>query len=314
MKIHQFRFIREIVKQNFNLTSASKKLLTSQPGVSKSIIEFEQELGIKVFLRHGKRITGLTEPGLIVYKLVEQILFEIEKLKNLGLEYASSEEGSFTIGTTHTQARYSLPKVIKNFSENFPNVKLTLLQGNPKQIGEMVLSGRADVAIATETITDFEELVSIPCFNWEHVIIVPKKHDLLELKKITLKDIISFPIITYDKAFAGRKKIDLAFSENLLEPNIFLEAMDADVIKTYVELEMGIGIISSLAFDCNEDKKLSSISAGHLFGTNVSFLAVRNGAFLRNYIYNFIEFLMPDFSKNHIYNIFSNIRRNYEFK
>lgn len=297
MNLHQLRFVREAVRQNFNLTEAAKALFTSQPGVSKAIIELEEELGIDIFARHGKRIRGLTEPGRAVLKSVELIMQEIDGLKRIGEEYAAQDSGSFTIATTHTQARYALPKIVQAFMQKYPKVRLSLLQGNPKQIAEMVLRDQADVAIATEAIAGFDGLVSLPCYQWEHVLVVPADHPLLKSKLVTLEEIAQYPLITYDAAFAGRNKIDHAFSLRDLHPNILLEAIDADVIKTYVELGMGVGIIAGMAFDAERDKNLRSVSVGHLFGMNVSRVAMRQGAYLRSYIYSFVELLSPTLNR-----------------
>ena len=293
MNLHQLRFVREAVRQNFNLTEAAKALFTSQPGVSKAIIELEEELGVDIFTRHGKRIRGLTEPGRAVLKSVELIMQEIDGLKRIGKEYAAQDSGSFTIATTHTQARYALPKVVQAFMQKYPKVRLSLLQGNPKQIAEMVMRDQADLAIATEAIAGFDGLISLPCYQWEHVVVVPQEHPLLKSKNVTLEEIAHYSLITYDSAFAGRSKIDHAFQLRNLKPDILLEAIDADVIKTYVELGMGIGIIAGMAFDAERDKNLRAIPVGHLFGMNISRVAIKQGAYLRSYIYTFIELLNP---------------------
>jgi LysR family cys regulon transcriptional activator len=297
MNLHQLRFVREAVRQNYNLTDAAKALFTSQPGVSKAIIELEEELGVDIFTRHGKRIRGLTEPGRLVLESVELIMQEIESLKRIGKEYAAHDSGSFTIATTHTQARYMLPKVVQAFMVKFPKVRLSLLQGNPKQIADMVKSGQADMAIATEAIAAMDGLVTLPCYQWEHVVVVPPDHDLLRSKAVSLEEIASYPLITYDAAFAGRSKIDHAFSLRELKPDVLLEAIDADVIKTYVELGMGVGIIAGMAFDPDRDRNLRTIPVGHLFGMNVSRVAVKQGAYLRSYIYTFIELLAPSLTR-----------------
>jgi LysR family cys regulon transcriptional activator len=293
MNLHQLRFVREAVRQNFNLTEAAKALFTSQPGVSKAIIELEEELGVDIFARHGKRIRGLTEPGRAILKSVELIMQEIDGLKRIGKEFAAQDSGSFTIATTHTQARYILPKVVQAFMQKYPKVRLSLLQGNPKQIAEMVMRDQADIAIATEAIAAIDGLVSLPCYQWEHVVVVPPEHPLLKLKIITLEEIALYPLVTYDAAFAGRSKIDHAFEIRNLKPDVLLEAIDADVIKTYVELGMGVGIIAGMAYDAERDLHLRSIPVGHLFGMNVSRVAMRRGAYLRSYIYTFIELLTP---------------------
>ncbi len=312
MNLHQFRFVREAVRQNFNLTEAAKALYTSQPGVSKAIIELEEELGIDIFSRHGKRIRGLTEPGKQVLKSVETILQELEGLKRIGKEFAAQDAGSFTIATTHTQARYSLPTVIQAFAQKFPKVRLSLLQGNPKQVAEMVLNGQADLAIATESIAEIDGLITLPCFQWEHMVVVPAEHPLLKSKSITLEEIAQYPLITYDAAFAGRNRIDQAFTRRALKPDVLLEAIDADVIKTYVELGMGVGIIAGLAFDPVRDMNLRAIPVGHLFGTNISRIALKQGAYLRSYVFTFIEIMAPSLVRKMVEQALAGEKENYE--
>ena len=312
MNLHQFRFVREAVRQNFNLTEAAKALYTSQPGVSKAIIELEEELGIDIFSRHGKRIRGLTEPGKQVLKSVETILQELEGLKRIGKEFAAQDAGSFTIATTHTQARYSLPTVIQAFAQKFPKVRLSLLQGNPKQVAEMVLNGQADLAIATESIAEIDGLITLPCYQWEHMVVVPAEHPLLKSKSITLEEIAQYPLITYDAAFAGRNRIDQAFTRRALKPDVLLEAIDADVIKTYVELGMGVGIIAGLAFDPVRDVNLRAIPVGHLFGTNISRIALKQGAYLRSYVFTFIEIMAPSLVRKMVEQALAGEKENYE--
>ena len=297
MNLHQLRFVREAVRQNYNLTDAAKSLFTSQPGVSKAIIELEEELGVDIFTRHGKRIRGLTEPGRLVLQSVELIMQEIESLKRIGKEYAAHDSGSFTIATTHTQARYMLPKVVQAFMQKYPKVRLSLLQGNPKQIADMVKSDQADLAIATEAITTIDGLITLPAYQWEHVVVAPPDHPLFKSRAISLEEIASYPIITYDAAFAGRSKIDHAFGLRSLKPDVLLEAIDADVIKTYVELGMGIGIIAGMAYDAERDRGLRAIPVGHLFGMNTSRVAIKQGAYLRSYVYTFIELLTPTLNR-----------------
>ena len=312
MNLHQLRFVREAVRQNFNLTEAAKALFTSQPGVSKAIIELEEELGVDIFSRHGKRIRGLTEPGRAVLKAVEVIMQEIDGLKHIGNEFAAHDSGSFTIATTHTQARYSLPKVVQAFTQKFPKVRLSLLQGNPKQVADMVLMGQADLAIATESIANVDGLISLPCYQWEHLVVVPPEHPLLTSKSITLEELAAYPLITYDSAFTGRNKIDHAFTLRKLKPDVLLEAIDADVIKTYVELGLGVGIIAGMAFDAERDKNLRAISAGHLFGTNVSRVALKQGAYLRGYVFTFIELLTPTLNRKLVEQVLSGEKDMYE--
>jgi LysR family cys regulon transcriptional activator len=312
MNLHQLRFVREAVRQNFNLTEAAKALYTSQPGVSKAIIELEEELGVDIFTRHGKRIRGLTEPGRAVLRSVELIMQEIDGLKRIGKEFAAQDSGSFTIATTHTQARYALPKVVQAFAQKYPKVRLSLLQGNPKQVAEMVLKDQADMAIATESIAAVDGLISLPCYQWEHVVVVPHEHPLLKAEPLTLEAIAAYPLITYDSAFTGRAKIDHAFHIRDLKPDVLLEAIDADVIKTYVELGMGVGIIAGMAYDQERDKGLQAIPVGHLFGTNVSRVALKQGAYLRSYVYSFIELITPTLTRKLIEQVMSGEKDNYE--
>ena len=312
MNLHQLRFVREAVRQNFNLTEAAKALFTSQPGVSKAIIELEEELGVDIFSRHGKRIRGLTEPGRAVLKSVEVIMQEIDGLKRIGNEFAAHDSGSFTIATTHTQARYALPKVVQAFTQKFPKVRLSLLQGNPKQVADMVLMDQADLAIATESIANIDGLISMPCYQWEHQIVVPVDHPLLKSRSVTLEELAEFPLITYDSAFTGRNKIDHAFQLRNIKPDVLLEAIDADVIKTYVELGLGVGIIAGMAFDPDRDRNLRAIPAGHLFGTNVSRLALKQGAYLRGYVYTFIELLTPTLNRKLVEQLLSGEKDMYE--
>jgi LysR family cys regulon transcriptional activator len=297
MNLHQFRFVREAVRQNYNLTEAAKALYTSQPGVSKAIIELEEELGVDIFTRHGKRIRSLTEPGRRILNSVEKILQEVESLKRVGMDYAAQDQGNFTIATTHTQARYALPRVISEFTKRYPKVRLSIQQGNPAQIADMLLHDQADIGIATEGISSEKTLVSLPGHQWQHVVITPPDHPLLEKKHLALEDLKGYPLITYDPNFAGRPKIDKAFALRHLEPDIVLEAIDADVIKTYVEIGLGVGIVAGLAYDAERDRNLRGIPAGHLFGTNVTHLAVKQGAYLRSFVYTFIELFSPTLNR-----------------
>jgi LysR family cys regulon transcriptional activator len=298
VNLNQLRFVREAVRQNFNLSAAALALFTSQPGVSKAIIELEEELGIEIFVRHGKRIKSLTEPGRVVLPIIERLLSESENLRKVGQEFTARDTGNLTVATTHTQARYTLPRVIHEFRARFPGVRLSLLQGSPPHLAEMVLRGEADIAVATESIADVEGLVSVPCFEWEHAVIVPPDHPLLESvtrgpATLTIEHIARYPLVTYESAFAGRRRIDEAFKKRGIVPDIVLEAIDADVIKTYVEAGLGVGIVAAIALDPTRDLGLRSIAAGHLFGRNTTRLAVRRGMYLRGYVYAFIELLAP---------------------
>ncbi len=300
MNFNQLRFVRETVRRNFNLTAAAEALFTSQPGVSKAILEFEEELGFPIFVRHGRRLTSLTEPGRAIFPVIERILLEAENLKRVGQDFAAQESGALTIGTTHTQARYALPGIVQAFRRAHPGVRLSLLQGSPRQLAEMVLKDEADMAIATEAIADIDGLVSLPCFNWEHVAIVPHGHPLVASTighPLSLEMLATHPLVTYDAAFAGRRKIDEAFAIRRLAPEIVLAAIDADVIKTYVEAGLGVGIVANIAYDPGRDPGLVAMPAGHLFGTQTTHLAVKRDATLRGYVYDFIVRVAPQLDR-----------------
>ena len=305
MNLQQFRYLREAVRQKLNLTAAARALHTSQPGVSKAIIELEEELGVSIFARHGKRILGLTPPGQQVLDAAERIAGEIDNLKKLARDYAGSPEGTLRVATTHTQARYVLPEVVQRFVRKYPQVRLKLLQGNPPQIAAMLIGGQADVGIATETLADTPGLDTIPVFCWEHVAVVPAGHPLARFAahpgKITLKDLGRHPLVTYEAHFSGRSRIDQAFADAEIEPSVVLEAIDADVIKTYAQAGLGVGIVAGLATDRNGSANgLTVIPCGHLFGPNTTRLAVKQGAYLRGFVYAFIEMIAPGWNRRKI--------------
>ena len=293
MNFQQLRYVRETVRQGLNLTAAAAALHTSQPGVSKQIRELENELGIEIFVRYGKRITQLTEPGKAVLGVIERLLLETDNLKQTAAEFADQKTGSLTIATTHTQARYSLPPAVGEFKRRYPKVRLAIVQGSPPAIAQMVVEGQADIAVATETIDHHELLIALPCYRWHHVVVVPPGHALLAEASLTLTALAAYPIITYDSAFTGRSTINQAFAAQGLEPNIVLSAIDSDVIKTYIELGLGIGILNSIAFDDTRDRHLRKIDAGHLFAERTTFLALRQGAYLRAFTYDFIALFAP---------------------
>ena len=299
MNLQQFRFVRETIRRNFNLTDAARSLFTSQPGVSKAILEFESELGVQIFERHGKRIKGLTKPGHAVAQVVDRIMREVDNLKKVSDEFARRDEGSLVIACTHTQARYVLPKVIPEFRKLFPRVHLSLAEGSPRHLAEMVLHEQADLAIATESLALTPGLETLPCYSWDHTVVVRPDHPLAELSRqkdfaLTLEHIASYPVVTYDRAFSGRRSVDDAFEKRGLRPDIVLEAVDADVIKTYVDVGLGIGIIAGVAFEPLRDVNLVSLPAGHLFGTHTTRIAIKSGVFLRDYVYTFISMLAPE--------------------
>lgn len=297
MKLQQLRYLCEVANQDLNLSRAAKKLHTSQPGISKQIQLLEDELGVEIFIRNGKRLVSITPPGQDIVKIAGKILREANNLKWVGQEFTNKDVGSLTVATTHTQARYALPPTIRQFTTRYPKVKLTIRQGNPTQISQLVTSGEADVAIATEAIEFFHELVMLPCYQWNRCIITPPEHPLLLLRKISLEAIVKYPIITYDFAFTGRSKINQAFEARGLVPNVVLTALDADVIKTYVELGLGIGIVAQMAFDPNRDKHLRSIDAGHLFESSTTRIGIRKNSYLRSYILDFIQMFSPQLNR-----------------
>jgi LysR family cys regulon transcriptional activator len=276
-----------------NLSKAAEILHTSQPGISKQIRLLEDELGVDIFVRNGKRVVETTPPGRVIIEIAERILRDAKNLKQVGQEFANEATGSLTIATTHTQARYALPTAIKNFTARYPDVKLILRQGSPTQISEFVTSGAADIAIATEAIELFTELVMLPCYEWNRCIVVPPRHPLLKLEKLTLETLAQYPIITYDFAFTGRSKINQAFDAKKLIPNVVLTAIDADVIKTYVELGLGVGILAQMAFEPKRDRHLRSIDASHLFEPSTTRIGIGRNSYLRGYVYDFIEIFAP---------------------
>ncbi|MEK9867303.1 MAG: HTH-type transcriptional regulator CysB [Betaproteobacteria bacterium] len=297
MKLQQLKYICEVVKQDLNLSKAAAELYTSQPGVSKQIKALEDELGVDIFIRHGKRFTGITDPGRAIIQKAQAALTDLNSLRNISNEFTNETSGSLKIATTHTQARYALPLVIKQFREKFPNVKLSLYQGSPTQISQMTSSGEADIAIATEAISLEKDLALLPCYQWNRCILTPPKHPLLRSKRVSLEEISEFPIITYDFAFTGRSKINQAFEEKGLKPDVILTAIDADVIKTYVELELGIGIVAMMAYDPARDTKIRALDASHLFEASTTRIGLRKNSYIRGYVYEFISMFAPHLDK-----------------
>ena len=297
MNLQQLRIVREAIRQDFNLTEVANALFTSQPGVSKHIKDLEDELGVEIFERRGKRLLGLTGPGQELAGVVERILLDTQNLRRIADQFASRETGHFVVATTHTQARYALPKVIKWFKQDYPKVHLPLLQGSPREIGEMLAAGEADVGIATEGLEGNDDLATFPCYQWRHAVIVPQGHPLQQVDKLTLDALSDYPIITYHAGFTGRSHIDQAFASAGIVPDVVLSAIDADVIKTYVGLGLGVGLVASMAFDPEHDRGLALLQAEDLFPLNTTRLAVRKGAWLRSYTYAFIEKVSPDLSE-----------------
>ncbi len=302
MNFQQLRSVRETVRQGFNLTLVAEALHTSQPGVSRQLKELEEELGVELFARAGRRLLGLTPPGQAMLPIIERLLQEADNLKNAGADFMQSDRGLLTVAATHTQARYALPMAVRDFRNAHPHVTLHLQQGSPRQIAELVLQGQADLGVATEALADYPDLVALPCYRWTHVVVVQPGHALAAEtasgEKLTLQRLAQFPLITYEPGFTGRSHIDDAFGREGLRADVVLQAMDADVIKTYVDLGIGVGVIASVAFDDERDKHLLAIDARHLFATNTTRVAIKRGAYLRGYVLDFIQTFAPTLTPN----------------
>ena len=293
MNFQQLRIIREAVQRNFNLTEVANALFTSQSGVSKHILDLENELGIELFVRRGKRLTGLTEPGKELVGIVERMLIDAKNIKRIAEQFANRDEGSLTIATTHTQARYALPPVVRRFKQAFPKVHLVLHQAGPSEIVALLQSGEADIGIATESLDASPAFVSFPFYEWHHAVVVPEGHALAKQPNLTLEALAEHPLITYHEGYTGRPRIDATFAAAGLVPDVVMSALDADVIKTYVEVGLGVGILASMAFDEARDAGLKRIDASHLFESNTTRIAVRRGHYLRGYAYRFLEDCSP---------------------
>ena len=302
MNLHQFRFVQEAVRHKLNLTEAAKSLHTSHPGVSKAIIELEQELGVDIFARHGKRLKRVTEPGQHVLKSIDLIMRELGNLKRIGEQFSQEDSGTLSIATTHTQARYVLPEKVASLRASFPKVNISLHQGAPDQVARMVIDEVAEIGIATESLAAYPELVTLPCYEWQHMLVMPVEHPLASRTRISLEDVAAEPLITYHPSFTGRTKIDAAFAARKLQPRIALEAIDSDVITTYVRLGLGLGIAAEMAVrDLQKEGGASGLvvrPAGHLFGQNMTRVAFKRSAYLRNFVYTFTELLSDRLSRN----------------
>jgi LysR family cys regulon transcriptional activator len=301
MNFQQLRIIRETVRRNFNLTEVANALYTSQSGVSKHIKDLEDELGVELFVRRGKRLLGLTEPGRELVGIVERILLDTQNIKKLGEQFANRDRGQLDVATTHTQARYALPQAVAKFRNQYPNVHLVLHQGSPAEIARMLIDGTADIGMATEALDGSPELASFPYYSWHHGVVINAGHALeqefADGRPLTLEALAEWPLITYSEGFTGRPKVDKAFADAGIAPDIVLSALDADVIKAYVELGLGVGIIASMAFDKARDTGLRLLEADHLFEISTSRIAVRRGTYLRGYAYKFIEYCSPALSE-----------------
>lgn len=298
MKLQQLRYIWEVAHHDLNVSLTAKSLYTSQPGISKQIRLLEDELGVEIFSRSGKHLTRVTPTGEKILKIAGDILRQVDGIKQLTQEHNSPNHGSLSIATTHTQARYALPSIIEGFIGKYPNVSLHMHQGTPVQISEKAADGTVDFSIATEALELFSDLLMMPCYRWNRCILVPKDHPLAQLDSLTLEDVALYSIVTYVFGFTGRSRLDDAFREKGLKPKVVFTATDADVIKTYVRLGLGIGIIAHMAYDPEADSDLVAIEAGHLFESSVTSIGFRRGTYLRGYMYDFIEAFAPHLTRN----------------
>jgi LysR family cys regulon transcriptional activator len=300
VNLQQLRYLCAVVDHGLNVSAAADALFTSQPGISKQIRHLEDELGVPIFIRQGKRLAALTAGGEVIVATARRALQELNNLKRVGEEFKSEDTGSLAIATTHTQARYVLPPVLKRFAERYPKVRLLLHQGNPAQVAEQTQRADVDVGIATEALADYPGLVSLPCYTWNRCVLVPKGHPLGKVHPLTLEALARYPIVTYDFSFTGRSQINAAFAAKGIEPNVVLTALDSDVIKTYVELGLGVGIIAQMAHDPARDTQFDKLDAAHLFAASTTRLALRRGVYLRGFVYEFITLFAPQFDRSAI--------------
>jgi len=296
MKLQQLRYLREVARNDLNVSQAAAALHTSQPGVSKQIRLLEEELGVQILVRNGKRVVDVTEPGKVIVDIADRMLQDADSLKKVGIDFAAQGSGSLAIATTHTQARYALPPIIQRFIQRYPRVRLSLREGSPHQIAELMATGEADIAIVTEAYEVYAGLVLLPCSQWSRCVVTPLRHPLLD-EPLTIEAIARYPIVTYDFAFQGDSPIKRAFDARKLKPNVVLTAIDADVIKHYVELGLGIGVLAKMAFDPARDHGLRLIDASHLFDPSTTNIAIRRLAYLRSYVYDLIEMFAPHLTR-----------------
>ncbi|MFT5481707.1 MAG: LysR family cys regulon transcriptional activator [Halieaceae bacterium] len=297
MKLQQLRYIWEVSRHDLNVSATAQSLYTSQPGISKQIRLLEDELGVEVFSRSGKHLTHVTPAGEAILKAAGEVLRKVESIKQVAQEFSNEKKGSLSLATTHTQARYALPNTISTFIDRYPEVSLHMHQGTPMQISELAADGTVEFAIATEALELFTDLVMMPCYRWNRCIIVPRDHPLTQISNLSLADVAEHPLVTYVFGFTGRSKLDEAFVRQGLEPRVVFTAADADVIKTYVRLGLGIGIVARMAYDEEMDKDLVALDASHLFDSSVTKIGCRKGTFLRGYMYDFIELFAPHLNR-----------------
>lgn len=300
MKLQQLRYIWEVAHHDLNVSVTAQSLYTSQPGISKQIRLLEDELGVEIFTRSGKHLTRITPAGQAILQVVGEILRKVDSIKQIAYEFSDENRGALSVATTHTQARYRLPGVISAFIDKYPEVSLHMHQGSPQQIAEMAADGRVDFAIATEALEHFTDLVMMPCYHWNRSVVVPEGHPLARLPRLTLEDIARYPLVTYVFGFTGRSKLDDAFKSRGLSPRVVFTATDADVIKTYVKLGVGVGIMASMAFEPEVDKGLVALDASHLFESSTTWIGFRRGTFLRGFMYAFIQEFAPHLSRDRV--------------
>ncbi|BBG29440.1 HTH-type transcriptional regulator CysB [Zymobacter palmae] len=308
MKLQQLRYVWEVSRHNLNVSATAQRLYTSQPGISKQIRLLEGELGIEIFARSGKHLTRVTPAGQTVIDLAGQVLHLVNNIKQVAQEHNDENQGSLTLATTHTQARYVLPEIIKQFGERYPGISLHMHQGNPRQIAQMVCDGQADIAICTEALTQFNDLAALPWYRWNRSVLVPKGHPLCDEEHLTLEALAKYPLVTYTSGFTGSAQLAENFLAKGLEPNVVLTAADADVIKTYVRLGLGVGIVAHMAAEAT-DTDLVAIDARHLFDYSVTRIALRRGAYLRKYMYDFIERMAPHLTRERVDAVMQNTRQ-----
>lgn len=296
MNFQQLKIIREAARREYNLTEVANALYTSQSGVSRHIRELEDELGIELFIRHGKRLLGMTEPGKELLIIAERMLNDANNIRKLADTFANREHGRLHVATTHTQARYALPRVVKEFRGVFPQVQLEIHQGGPDEIVRLLHSGETDIGISSERLDQSEGIVAFPYYQWHHSVVVPEGHPLTKAPSLTLELLAEWPIITYQSGLTGRTRVDEAFNQAGITPEILLTAQDSDVIKTYVELDMGIGILADMAFDAKRDKTLVRLDASHLFAAHTAWIGLKKGQFQHNFAWQFIQLCNPSLS------------------
>jgi LysR family cys regulon transcriptional activator len=300
MKLQQLKYIWEVAHHDLNVSATAQSLFTSQPGISKQIRMLEDELGVEIFARSGKHLTEITPAGKLIIEAAGEVLQRVEGIKQAARDFADNTRGTLSVATTHTQARYVLPSVIKEFMSRYPNVTLNMQQGTPAQIAAMASDGEVDFAIATEALDLYDNLIMMPCYRWNRCILVPKAHPLTRVKRLTLEEVAQYPIVTYVFGFTGRSKLDAAFKRENLTPNVVFTAADADVIKTYVRLGLGIGIVAHMAYNEGVDADMVALSAEHLFDSSVTRIGCRRGTFMRGYMYDFIELFAPHLTKERV--------------